>query len=83
MLNRDKLADGRGKVLFLDVAQPGYYRAERAQNLLDREHIASIVAAYHAFEDMERFTHVADLSEIEGNDFNLNISRYVDTAEPV
>ena len=25
----------------------------------------------------------ADLAEIEGNDFNLNISRYVDTTEPV
>ena len=26
---------------------------------------------------------MADLAEIEGNDFKLNISRYVDTTEPV
>ena len=26
---------------------------------------------------------MADLTEIESNDFNLNISRYVDTTEPV
>ena len=26
---------------------------------------------------------MADLEEIEANDFNLNISRYVDTTEPV
>ena len=39
--------------------------------------------AYHAFEDAERFAHVADLAEIEGNDLNLNISRHVDTTEPV
>ena len=32
---------------------------------------------------MERFAHVADLEEIQGNEFNLNISRYVDTTEPV
>ena len=32
---------------------------------------------------MDRFAHVADLEEIEANDFNLNISRYVDTTEPV
>ena len=83
VLNRDKSADRRGKVLFVDAAQPGYYRAERAQNFLDREHITSIVAAYRAFEYVERFAHVADLAEIEGNDFNLNISRYVDTTEPV
>ena len=83
VLNRDKPAERRGKVLFVDAAQPGYFRAERAQNFLDKEHIAGIVEAYRAFEDIERFAHVADLAEIEGNDFNLNISRYVDTTEPM
>ena len=83
VLNRDKPAGRRGRVLFVDAAQPGYYRAERAQNFLDREHIASIVAAFRAFADVERFAHVADLTEIEGNDFNMNISLYVDTTEPV
>ena len=83
VLNRDKPAERRGKVLFVDAAQPGYYRAERAHNFLDRKHIIGIVEAYRAFEDVERFAHVADLAEIEGNDFNLNISRYVDTTEPV
>ena len=46
-------------------------------------HFAGIVSAYRAFEDVERFAHVADLAEIKGNDFNLNISRYVDTTQPV
>ena len=32
---------------------------------------------------MERFAHVADLEEIAGNDYNLNISRYVDTTQPI
>ena len=83
VLNRDKPAARRGRVLFVDAAQPEYFRAQRAQNYLDKEHIASIVEAYRAFEVVERFAHVADLAEIEGNDFNLNISRYVDTTEPV
>ena len=48
-----------------------------------QEHIDKIVAAYRAFEEVERFAHVADLEEIEANDFNLNISRYVDTTQPV
>ena len=39
--------------------------------------------AYRAFEDVDRFAHVADRDEIQSNDFNLNISRYVDTTEPV
>ena len=48
----------------MDANQPGYYRAERAQNFLDREHIASIVETYRAFGDIKRFAHVADLAEI-------------------
>ena len=41
--------------------------------------IVDAEAAVRAFEDVPRLTHVADLAEIEANDFNLNISRYVDT----
>ena len=83
LLNRDKPAERRGKVLFVDAAQTGYFRPGKAQNFIDPEHIEEIVAGYRAFEDTERFAHVADLEEIKGNDFNLNISRYVDTTEPV
>ena len=70
-------------MLFVDAAQEGSYRAGKARNYIDREHIDRIVEAYQAFEDMDRFAHVADNDEIEANDFNLNISRYVDTTEPV
>ena len=83
VLNKAKPAERRGKVLFVDAAQKGYYRPGKAQNHMDAEHIGKIVSASRAFEDVERFAHVADLEEIKDNDFNLNISRYVDTAEPV
>ena len=83
VLNKAKPAARRGKVLFVDAAQEGYFRQGKAQNYLDREHIDKIVAAYRDFEDAERFAHVAELAEIEANDFNLNISRYVDTSEPI
>ena len=83
VLNRAKPAERRGKVLFIDAAQEGYFRQGKAQNFLEREHIDKIVEAYRAFEDVERFAYVADLDEIEKNDFNLNISRYVDTTEPI
>ena len=83
VLNRDKPNERRGKVLFVDAAQHEYFRPGKAQNYIDHEHIEKIVHAYRAFEAVERFAHVADLEEIAGNDFNLNISRYVDTTEPV
>ena len=70
-------------MLFVDAAQEGCFRQGKARNFIDREHVDRIVEAYEAFEDVERFAHVADLDEIEANDFNLNISRYVDTTEPV
>ena len=83
VLNRAKPKERRGKVLFVDAAQEGYFRPGKAQNFIDPEHIGKIVQAYRAFKDVDRFAHMADLSEIEGNDFNLNISRYVDTTEAV
>ncbi len=70
-------------MLFVDAAQEGYFRQGKAQNFLDPEHVKRIVEAYLAFENIDRFAHVADLDEMSSNDFNLNISRYVDTTEPV
>ena len=83
VLNKAKPAERRGRVLFVDAAQQGYFRQGKARNFIDREHIDRIVQAYTAFEDVERFAHVASMEEIQDNDFNLNISRYVDTTEPM
>ena len=83
VLNKAKPIERRGKVLFVDAAHEGYFRPGKAQNYIDQEHIDTIVNAYDVFEDIERFAHVADLEEIASNDFNLNISRYVDTTEPI
>ena len=83
VLNKAKPVERRGKVIFVDAAQQGYYRPGKAQNYIDQEHIDAIVYAYDTFENIERFAHVADLDEIASNDFNLNISRYVDTTEPI
>ena len=83
VFNKAKPAERRGKVLFIDAGQEGYFRQGKAQNFLDREHIDKIVAGYEGFQEIERFAHAADLEEITANDFNLNISRYVDTTEPI
>lgn len=83
VLNKHKPAERRGKVLFVDASQSDYYRAGKAQNFLDPEHATKIADAFRAYQDVDRFAHVADLDEIAGNDFNLNISRYVDTTEPI
>jgi type I restriction enzyme M protein len=67
-------------VLFIDASrdfQPG-----KRQNQLRDEDIQRIVETYRERRAIERYSHLATLEEIEGNGFNLNIPRYVDTYEP-
>ena len=83
VLNKAKPEARRDKVLFVDANQESCFRKGKAQNFLDQKHMDKIVTAYRDFEGVERFAHVASLAEIEANDFNLNMSRYVDTSEPI
>lgn len=83
VFNKQKPPERKGKVLFIDADQEGYFRQGKPKNHLDDEHIEKIAEAYHNFEEVERFAHIADLEEIEENDYNLNISRYIDKTEPV
>ena len=66
-------------ILFIDASKE--FKAGKNQNELTDEHIKKIVDAYTARQDVEKFAHVATMEEIEVNGYNLNIPRYVDTAE--
>jgi type I restriction enzyme M protein len=67
-------------VLFVDASRD--YVAGTNQNRLGEEHVAKIVETYRAFKTVTRYSYRATPEEIEENDFNLNIPRYVDTFEP-
>ncbi len=64
-------------ILFID-ASLGFEKVGN-QNYLRPEHVERIVSTYRKREGIEKFSQVAELSEVEENDFNLNIPRYVDT----
>lgn len=66
-------------VLFIDGSKE--FRKERARNFLDAEHIEKLFSTYKERKDIEKYAHLASFDEIEKNDFNLNIPRYVDTSE--
>lgn len=66
-------------VFFVDASKE--FRKEGPRNYLDPEHIDKIVDAVLKREDVEKFAHLATFKEIQGNDFNLNIPRYVDNSE--
>lgn len=75
ILRHQRPADQMDKVLFIngeDLMKKG-----RNQNTLEPEHASALFDAYRQFADAEGLAHVADLSEIESNDFNLNIPLYV------
>lgn len=57
------------------------FKAGKNQNVLEQKHIDKIVEAYEKRVDVDKFAHVAEMSEIVENGYNLNIPRYVDTFE--
>ena len=66
-------------VLFIDASK-GFEKVKN-QNKLRAEDIKKIINTYANREEIEKYSHKATLEEIEENDFNLNIPRYVDTFE--
>ncbi len=79
ILNKNKPAEKKGKVLFIEASK-GFIK-DGNKNRLRPEDIDHIVKAYETFQDEEKFAKVATLEEIKNNDYNLNITRYVDTSE--
>ena len=66
-------------VLFIDASRE--FADEKKQNRLRPEDIEKIVGTYEKFKSVPKYAHRAKRSEIEENEFNLNIPRYVDTSE--
>lgn len=74
-----KCRENPDNILFID-ASAGFEKAKN-QNILREEHIDKIISTYRGRESIEKYSHLATPEEIKDNDFNLNISRYVDTFE--
>lgn len=66
-------------ILFIDASKE--FEKVKTQNKLRPEHIQKIIETYRIRAEIEKYSHCATLKEIEENDYNLNIPRYVDTFE--
>lgn len=66
-------------VLFINAAD--HFAKGKRQNQLTDEHIKRIVGTYQNRNEQERYSRRVSMKEIVENDYNLNISRYVSTAE--
>lgn len=71
--------EARKDVMFIDASKT--FRAGKAQNHLEDEHIEKIVETYKARKSVHKYAYLAAVDEMKENGYNLNIPRYVDTFE--
>jgi type I restriction enzyme M protein len=69
-------------VLYINAAE--HYFMGKLQKYLTYEQISKNIETYHRlpYKPIYRYAWGLEMAEIEANDYNLNISRYVSTAEP-
>lgn len=81
VINKNKPDELRNKILFINA--DAEYGEGKAQNFLRPEDIEKIDTVFTQKLEIAKYSRLVDLSEIDANDFNLNIRRYVDnTPEP-
>ena len=73
-----KHRDGRD-VLFIDASKK--FNKGKKQNEMTDKHIDEVMELYSKRETVEKESFLASFEDIEKNDFNLNIPRYVDNFE--
>ena len=79
IINKRKPQRRKGKIMFIDASQ-GFVK-DGNKNKLREEDVQKIVSTFDTFADVDKYAVVVDLETIKGNEYNLNISRYVDTTE--
>jgi type I restriction enzyme M protein len=66
-------------ILFIDASN--HFEKAKNQNILRRKDIDKIVATYRSRKVEDKYSHIAPISEVVANEYNINIPRYVDTFE--
>ena len=79
MVLKKKRNGNSDNILFIDASK--YFTPEKTMNVITDEDIDRIMDAYIRRAEIDKFSHVASLDEIEKNDYNCNIPRYVDSFE--
>jgi len=81
VINKNKAEPFKNKILFINADRE--YGEGRNQNYLRPEDIEKIVSVYERKLELSKYSRLVDIKEIEENDFNLNIRRYVDNSPEV
>jgi len=78
VINKDKPENLKDKILFINADRE--YGEGRNQNYLRPEDIEKITAVFDKKQEIPKYSRLVDIKEIEENDFNLNIRRYIDNS---
>ncbi len=77
LILKNKKEDNRkNKVLIIDAYDQ--IRVGRAQNYLEQDNIKKIFEIYSAYKDLENFAKISSIKDIKANNYNLNVSLYVE-----
>ena len=76
----DKARAVNRRIFFVDASRE--FEQSTNQNKLRPQDIEKIVTTFRKRKSIDKYAHAATFKEIEENEFNLNIPRYVDTFEP-
>ena len=79
IFNKARKHKGKGDVIFVDASRE--FEQATNQNRLRDQDIEKIVDTFRKRKEIPKYSHLAPYAEIEENEFNLNIPRYVDTFE--
>ncbi|MEA5623510.1 N-6 DNA methylase [Nostoc sp. UHCC 0251] len=81
VLNKNKPDALQNKVFFINA--DAEYGEGKNRNFLRSEDIEKIDYIFTRKEEIDKYSRLVDIAEIAGNDWNLNVRRYVDnTPEP-
>lgn len=67
------------KIIFIEASRE--FQKGKNQNKLSEDNITKIVDCYLNKTEIDKYSRLVSLEEINENDFNLNITRYIDTFE--
>lgn len=79
IFDKSRKPTAKGKVMFIDASSE--FEQGTNQNKLREQDIAKIVDTFHKKKVTPKYSCLVDFDDLEENNFNLNIPRYVDTFE--
>lgn len=78
VVNKNKPKELKNKILFINA--DAEYGESRNQNFLRPEDIEKITYVFTHHKEYPKYSRLVEFAEIEANEYNLNIRRYVDNS---